>query len=103
MRSIDLDTVAVLVSGGLGSAILLVEMLTQHKAVFPLYVRCGLHWEDVEARYLQRFLASLQCPVLQPLHVLEMPIAELYGDHWSLRGQDVPDATSPDEAVYLPG
>jgi 7-cyano-7-deazaguanine synthase len=27
----------------------------------------------------------------------------LYGDHWSLSGQNVPDAGSPDSAVFLPG
>jgi len=35
--------------------------------------------------------------------VLEMPVADLYGGHWSLTGQGVPDADSPDEAVFLPG
>src|SRR5262249_20873719 len=37
------------------------------------------------------------------LTILEMPVADLYGQHWSTTGQDIPDADSPDEAVYLPG
>jgi 7-cyano-7-deazaguanine synthase len=32
-----------------------------------------------------------------------MPLADVYTGHWSLTGQAVPDAQSPDEAVYLPG
>jgi 7-cyano-7-deazaguanine synthase len=32
-----------------------------------------------------------------------MPVADLYGEHWSLTGRGVPGQTSPDEAVFLPG
>ena len=28
---------------------------------------------------------------------------DLYGNHWSINGQNTPDADSPDDAVYLPG
>src|SRR5437868_5043265 len=94
---------AVLVSGGLDSAILVAEALSAHAAVYPLYVRSGLFWEEVELRYLQRFLETLSDPQPQSLSVLEMPVADLYGTHWSLQGDRVPDARSPDEAVYLPG
>jgi 7-cyano-7-deazaguanine synthase len=34
---------------------------------------------------------------------LELPVADLYGDHWSLSGCEVPDESSPDAAVYLHG
>ncbi len=40
---------------------------------------------------------------LDELRVFDLPLADLYGDHWSIAGRDVPDAESPDEAVYLPG
>ena len=42
-------------------------------------------------------------PHLQPLRVLEQPVADLYGDHWGLTGQGVPAAGTPDEEVFLPG
>src|SRR5207248_6745260 len=71
--------------------------------VHPLYVRSGLYWESVELRHLQRFLDAVRRPALQPLQVLEMPVTDLYGAHWSLTGRGVPDAASPDEAVFLPG
>jgi 7-cyano-7-deazaguanine synthase len=97
------SSLAVLVSGGLDSAILLGESLRRHAAVQPLYVREGLSWEIVELSHLCRFLEAIRCPALRPLHVLEMPVADLYGSHWSITGRDVPDAQSPDEAVFLPG
>jgi 7-cyano-7-deazaguanine synthase len=95
--------VAVLISGGVDSAILLAEALTKHPAVHPLYVRTGLYWETVELRHLRRFLKAIRRPALQPLQVLELPVQDLYGDHWSITGRDVPDGDSPDEAVFLPG
>lgn len=94
---------AVLISGGLDSAILLGEALPRHEAVHPLYVRCGLYWEAAEREHLRRFLEAVRHPSLRPLHVLEMPVADLYGAHWSLTGRGVPGADTPDEAVFLPG
>jgi len=94
---------AVLISGGLDSAILLGETLRTPGGVYPLYVRCGLYWEAVELEHLHRFLHAIQTPALQPLHVLDMPVRDLYADHWSLSGHNVPDASSPDAAVFLPG
>jgi len=94
---------AVLVSGGLDSAILLGEAARVYPAVFPLYVRTGLVWEDVERAHLERFLAALGAPNVRPLVVLDQPVRDIYGDHWSTTGADVPDADSPDDAVFLPG
>src|SRR5438128_858126 len=94
---------AVLVSGGLDSAVLLGEALTDRPAVHPIYIRTGSAWESVEMEYLHRFLEALRGPVLAPLTVLDQPVTDLYGLHWSLTGENVPDANSPDEAVFLPG
>jgi 7-cyano-7-deazaguanine synthase len=94
---------AVLVSGGLDSAVLLAEAARAYPRVVPLYVRVGLVWESVEYLYLTRFLSAVAGPSLQPLVVLEQPVADLYGSHWSLTGTGVPAADTADEAVYLPG
>jgi 7-cyano-7-deazaguanine synthase len=94
---------AVLVSGGLDSAILVGEAVRADRNVHPLYVRSGLLWEAVELEHLHRFLDALRGPNLRPLHVLELPVTDLYPPHWSLTGRDVPDADTPDEAVFLPG
>jgi 7-cyano-7-deazaguanine synthase len=96
-------TGAVLVSGGLDSAILLGELLHSGQVVQPLYVRCGLFWEPVEQEHLLRYLEALRCPSLLPLHILEMPVRDLYPHHWSLSGEGVPGADTPDDAVFLPG
>lgn len=92
-----------LVSGGLDSAVLLGEALREPAVVYPLYVRSGLFWEETELAHLRRFLEALRGPALRPLHLLHVPVADLYDGHWSLSGQNVPDAGTPDEAVFLPG
>jgi len=94
---------AVLVSGGIDSAVLVAEAAQVYPAVHPLFVRTGLLWEPAELGHLERFLAIIRAPALRPLRVLEQPVSDLYGDHWSLTGIDVPAAGTPDEDVYLPG
>ncbi|MEO5843108.1 MAG: 7-cyano-7-deazaguanine synthase [Acidimicrobiales bacterium] len=97
------DEVAVLASGGLDSAVLVADFLRQGRVTHPVYVRFGLAWEPVEEAYLRRFLDTLSQPGARPLVVLNSPIADVYGSHWSVSGQEVPDDRSVDEAVYLPG
>jgi len=99
----DAAALAVLVSGGADSAVLLAESLADHDRVFPLYVRCGLFWEEVELAHLRRFLEAVRRPALRPLHVLEMPVRDLYDAHWSLTGEGVPGVDTADSAVFLPG
>ena len=98
------DPTAILVSGGLDSAILLADMVN-HKfpKVWPVFVQCGLYWEKTELEYLRRFINAIKAPNLAELIILDVPVGDLYKDHWSLTGIDVPDVKSPDEAVFLPG
>lgn len=97
------NSLGILISGGLDSAILLGDALRGGSTVFPLFVRCGLYWEKEELAYLRRYLRALRRPALRPLTILEQPIADVYGKHWSITGRNVPDASTPDEAVFLPG
>ena len=94
---------AVLISGGLDSAILCADLLREFPRVVPLYIRSGLRWEGAEIAWLKRFLAEVRQEGLDELVVLDEPIADVYGAHWSTRGAEVPGAESADEAVYLPG
>jgi 7-cyano-7-deazaguanine synthase len=97
---------AVLVSGGVDSAVLTVDLLAEHSRVFPIYVRFGLRWEPIELDALRSFLqaAGATRPGLMPLTVLDDPIAGVYGDHWSNTGQfGIPGSETDDSAVYLPG
>src|SRR4051812_31115727 len=98
-----MNALAVLISGGLDSAILLGDAVRRSPVIYPLYIRCGLSWEPVELEYLRRYLAALAGPTLKPLTLLEQPVTDLYGSHWSITGQNVPGADDPDEAVFLPG
>ena len=53
---------------------------------------------------MRRFLAEVRTgPGWNRLVVLDEPIADVYGAHWSTIGADVPGSETPDEAVYLPG
>jgi 7-cyano-7-deazaguanine synthase len=97
------EPLAILISGGLDSAILLGVALRRHRAVQPIFVRFGLFWEAVEQRYLECYLDALRCPTLRPLVVLDQPVADIYDSHWSITGDGVPDAAAPDEDVFLPG
>ena len=101
--SSESTALAVLVSGGLDSAILLGEAVRHYSTVHPIYVRVGSYWEPTEQVYLQRFLTALASPALRPLTVLSQPIQDVYGPHWSLTGENVPGADTSDDAVFLPG
>jgi 7-cyano-7-deazaguanine synthase len=96
-----------LLSGGLDSSILLTHLLSQGESVQPIYVRSQLAWETAELAAVRQFLAtaarSRPAGALRELVVLEMPLADVYGAHWSVTGQAVPDQATPDEAMYLPG
>jgi 7-cyano-7-deazaguanine synthase len=96
------EKVAVLASGGLDSAVL-VAHLAERAQVQPIYVRFGLRWEEVEEAHLRIYLGALARPAVRPLVTLREPIDDLYGAHWSVSGDGVPDASTPDEAVFLPG
>lgn len=97
------NTIGLLVSGGLDSCILLGHLLAKGQRVRPFYVRSGLCWEAAELASLGQFLEATHCERLEELVELELPLGDLYTGHWSISGQGVPAAQTPDEAVYLPG
>jgi 7-cyano-7-deazaguanine synthase len=97
------SAVGLLLSGGLDSGILLGHLLHWGYRVQPMYVRAGLHWERDELRSLASLLTAMDCDRLEPLVRFEMPLADVYGEHWSVSGLGVPDGETADDAVYLPG
>lgn len=99
----DNPAIGVLMSGGLDSSILVGKLLKAGERVQPFYVQSGLHWQRGELPAARRFLRAIRQPELEKLVVLDMPLSDLYSDHWSHTGRHVPDARSADEAVYLPG
>jgi len=90
-------------SGGLDSSILVAFLLDQGCRVVPLYVRSGLRWEREELAAARLVLGRLAARRLAPLVTLDLPVGDLYGQHWSITGSGVPGRGSPDWAVYLPG
>ena len=69
--SVPRNAIAVLVSGGLQSAILTAYLLEEFELVYPLYVQLGLPQERAEEQQLRRFLAAIRNSRLGRLAVLE--------------------------------
>jgi 7-cyano-7-deazaguanine synthase len=82
---------------------MLAELSRRYHKVYPVFIRYGLVWETAELRHLKKFLRNAKIPRVQTLTVLDLPVRDLYGAHWSITGRKVPNARTPDEAVYLPG
>ena len=94
---------AVLLSGGLDSAVLLAEEAARHE-VQPVYISVGLAWEAAEREAVRLFLVEgLPHVRVRPLVSLAVDMTDVYpAAHWARRG-DAPAYHTPDEDVYLPG
>ncbi|PYR24809.1 MAG: 7-cyano-7-deazaguanine synthase [Acidobacteria bacterium] len=94
---------AVLLSGGLDSAVLLADE-SEARDVQPVYVSAGLAWEHAERMMLERLLSSGRFHArLPPLVSLTVDMRDVYASsHWAVEGRP-PAYHTPDEDVYLPG
>jgi 7-cyano-7-deazaguanine synthase len=98
---------AVLLSGGLDSAVLLADEAARaalSENVQPIYIGVGLAWESAERAIVERLLASdLLRGRTRPLASLSVDMRDVYAaTHWALTGH-APAYHTPDEDVYLPG
>jgi 7-cyano-7-deazaguanine synthase len=110
---------AVLLSGGLDSAVLVAEEAGRlegaararsaddaaaRPGVQPIYVSVGLAWEAAERTALAQFLASAAFPgQVRPLVSLAVDMRDVYPSaHWAIQGRP-PGYHTPDEDVYLHG
>jgi 7-cyano-7-deazaguanine synthase len=97
---------AVLLSGGLDSAVLLADEAARpgDTIVQPIYVSAGLAWEAAEREMIARFLAShVARRHVRPLVSLSVEMRDVYAaTHWAVEGRP-PAYHTPDEEVYLPG
>jgi 7-cyano-7-deazaguanine synthase len=93
----------VLISGGLDSAVLLVDE-AQQRPIIPVYVSVGLAWETAERRMLAEFLETPSLDGrIAPLETLEFTMRDVYAPtHWAIIGMP-PAYDTPDEDVYLTG
>jgi 7-cyano-7-deazaguanine synthase len=96
---------AVLLSGGLDSAVLLADEAS-HSAqpVTPIYIGAGLAWEAAERAVVARLLESAFLRGrTRPLVSLSVDMRDVYAaTHWAVTG-NAPAYHTPDEDVYLPG
>ena len=95
---------AVLLSGGLDSAVLLAEEAARAgDDVQPIYVSVGLAWERAERDAVDRLLVSGRIARLRPLAALSVDMSDVYpATHWAMTGRP-PGYHTPDEDVYLMG
>src|SRR5260221_14509439 len=79
---------AVLISGGLDSAVLVAEEAAAD-IVQPIYVSVGLAWEEAERRAAVRFLASEALGTrVKPLVSLAVDMTDVYpAAHWARTGR----------------
>jgi len=94
---------AVLLSGGLDSAVLLAEEAARG-AVQPIYISAGLAWESAERATVAALLESGAVEGdVAPLVALSVDMRDVYSaTHWAVTGAP-PGYHTPDEDVYLPG
>ena len=80
-------SIAVLVSGGLDSAVLLAEE-AERDEVQPIYVSVGIAWEKDERDALQDFLVASRIERLRPLVSLAVDMSDIYpATHWAMSGR----------------
>lgn len=97
------QTTAVLLSGGLDSAVL-VAREARGTIVQPVYVSVGLAWEANELAAVERLTAAAPFgDRLRPIERLSFNMLDVYAPaHWAVRGTP-PAYDTPDEDVYLAG
>jgi 7-cyano-7-deazaguanine synthase len=99
------ETIAVLFSAGLDSAVLLADAERRDvAAVQPIYVSAGLAWEKQELAAAARLLdSSAYGSRVLPLVSLSVDMRDVYpASHWAVRGE-APAFDTPDEDVYIEG
>jgi 7-cyano-7-deazaguanine synthase len=95
--------IAVLASGGLDSSVMLARIARKRSQVFPVYIRTGLVWEKDELAVLRRFIKAIAIPSIQPLSMLDVPMADIASDHWSMTGKNAPGYKAALSSNYIPG
>lgn len=101
------ESIAVLFSAGLDSAVLLAHAAHENPGsrIQPIYVSAGLAWEAEERGMAERLLTSNAYTTARilPLVALAVDMRDVYpASHWAVRGEP-PAYDTPDEDVYIDG
>ncbi|MFZ1121137.1 MAG: 7-cyano-7-deazaguanine synthase [Candidatus Binataceae bacterium] len=94
---------AVLASGGLDSSVMLAELARGGREVFPVYVRAGLMWERHELGALRSYIRHLKMRSIHAVSVLQLPMGDVAGGHWSMTGRKVPGYRAAVSSNYILG
>jgi len=94
---------AVLASGGLDSSVMLAELALGGREIFPLYVRAGLMWERHELGALRSYVRRLKLRGIHAVSVLQLPMGDVAGGHWSMTGRKVPGYRAAVTSNYIVG
>ncbi len=94
---------AVLASGGLDSSVMLAELARAGREIFPVYVRGGLMWERHELAALRSYIRRLAIRSIHDASVLQLPMGDVAGGHWSMTGRKVPGYRAAVSSNYILG
>lgn len=97
------DKVCALVSSGIDSLALLSHLSLNYAQIYPVYMQCGFRWEESELFWLKKFLRTGKLKNVEQLEILNLPMRDVYGSHWSVTGVKAPDAASRSSDLFLPG
>lgn len=95
---------AVLLSGGLDSAVMMALELAEDREVWPIQVLAGLAWEPAETAAIEQIVRSGPfVGRVRPVTTLHFDMRDVYApSHWAVRG-DARPYLDADETVYLEG
>src|SRR5262249_37413938 len=79
------------------------ELARSGREIFPLYVRAGLTWERHELGALRSFIRRLKMRGIHPVSVLQLPMGDVAGGHWSITGRKVPGYRAAVSSNYILG
>jgi 7-cyano-7-deazaguanine synthase len=100
--SSEYKSTAVLLSGGLDSAVLAADALGRGP-IIPIYISVGFAWEAEERAMLAALFSQPPFLGVAAPVALTFDMRDVYPpDHWAMRGTP-PGYDTPDEDVYLSG
>ena len=82
---------------------MLAELAKAAEPVHPIYIRCGLFWEETELRFLREFVRTIGDPRILEPRSLEFPMDDVYSGQWQTTGTGIPGYYEADERWEIPG